>query len=96
MSDITFRDGAGRPVHLSVSPGFKPGDFPPNGYSDWHDWAAVQHQAGLRQKTCGKCGKWRFPQELSDKIIKYAAITRDGKTVQMESPICLQCHRTTS
>lgn len=44
---------------------FNPGDQAPKGYLEWHEWADVQHKAGLRQKECGRCGKWKYPQELS-------------------------------
>lgn len=50
-------------IHVSVSPGFKKGDQPPVLYGQWHEWAAVQHRAGLRQAKCDHCGKWLFPQE---------------------------------
>ncbi len=39
------------------------GSQPPTGYLEWHEWAGVQHKGGLRQKTCPRCSKWRFPQE---------------------------------
>ncbi len=42
---------------------FKPGDPAPSGYVAWHQWAKVQHRAGLRQLRCHGCGKYRFPQE---------------------------------
>jgi hypothetical protein len=45
---------------------FKPGDQPPQGYVAWHEWAAVQHRAGMRQRQCQKCGLWRYPQEVCD------------------------------
>jgi hypothetical protein len=41
------------------------GDPPPDGYLAWHEWAAVQHKAGLRQRQCCRCGLWNYPQELS-------------------------------
>lgn len=56
----------------------KKGDPPPTGYLDWHEWADVQHKAGLRQVQCGVCGLWRFPQELSVKV-------------KCSSPVCLAC-----
>ena len=40
---------------------YKPGDLPPEGYVQWHEWAHVQYKAGLRQKKVD--GKWYFPQE---------------------------------
>ena len=42
---------------------FKKGDPPPKGYMDWHEWAGVQHRAGLRQVRRA-CGKYHFPQEV--------------------------------
>ena len=30
-------------------PDFQPGDQAPEGYLAWHEWAEVQHKAGLRQ-----------------------------------------------
>jgi hypothetical protein len=42
---------------------YAPGSQPPDGYLDWHEWARVQHKAGLDQRPCPKCDKWRFPQE---------------------------------
>jgi len=41
----------------------KVGSQAPEGYLNWHDWAEVQHKAGLRQVPCPRCGLWRFPQE---------------------------------
>lgn len=41
----------------------KPGDQPPQGYGEWHEWARVQYRAGLRQARCSGCGKYRFPQQ---------------------------------
>ena len=38
---------------VCVQPTFKAGDPAPEGYLAWHDWAEVQHKAGLRQKRCG-------------------------------------------
>lgn len=48
---------------LLVGKKWKAGDPPPSGYLDWHEWAGVQHRAGLRQLRCADCGKLRFPQE---------------------------------
>lgn len=42
---------------------FKVGDPAPSGYADWHEWAKVQYQGGLRQHR-GPDGKWCFPQEM--------------------------------
>ena len=37
---------------------------PPSGYREWHEWAEVQYNAGLRQKRCFVCKLWKFPQEM--------------------------------
>jgi len=75
---------------LCVQPGFKPGDQAPSGYLAWHEWAEVQHKAGLRQKQCGRCGKWKFPQELTADIDRCEAQSRKGP-VTIESPVCRAC-----
>jgi len=41
------------------------GDPAPEGYLAWHAWAEVQHRAGLRQRRCGRCGLYCFPQEMT-------------------------------
>ena len=51
-------------IHMSITPDFKPGDQPPQGYVAWHAWAEVQYKAKLRQSLCPKCCKWVFPQEI--------------------------------
>lgn len=50
---------------VTVAGDFKPGDPPPTGYNDWHEWAAVQTKSGLKQVRCGRCSLWKFPQELT-------------------------------
>lgn len=72
------------------TPDFKPGDLPPDGYLAWHEWAEVQHKAGLRQKQCGRCGKFKYPQELSA-FIDRVAVRRGKKTVVAESAVCNEC-----
>ena len=39
--------------YLSYVGDYKPGDPPPTGYCDWHEWARIQDKAGLRQVRCG-------------------------------------------
>ena len=52
--------------HITHSGGpYKAGDPPPSGYLDWHEWAAVQHKAGLRQRLCVRCDRYRYPQEMA-------------------------------
>lgn len=75
---------------LCVSREFKPGDPAPEGYLEWHEWAEVQHEAGLRQKECGRCGKWWYPQELSDQMDRHEAKSRKG-LVTVETAVCLKC-----
>ena len=70
---------------------YKPGDQAPDGYLAWHEWAEAQHKAGLRQKQCGRCGLWRYPQQLSDDVMRWEAKTSLGKTTQQEAPICNEC-----
>jgi hypothetical protein len=65
---------------VCFSESYKAGDPPPpdHAYSAWHEWAAIQHKAGLRQVRCGQCSLYRYPQELSDQV-------RYGK------PVCAKC-----
>jgi len=72
-------------------PDFKPGDPAPEGYLAWHEWAEVQHKAGLRQKECCRCGKWWYPQQLSDQVHRYTARTAHGRKVAIESAVCNDC-----
>ena len=79
-----------------VQPEFKPGDPAPEGSLAWHEWAEIQGQAGLKQKQCGRCGKWRFPQELSETVDRAEfTATRKGKaqSVVKETPVCKKCDR---
>lgn len=76
---------------LLVQQDYKPGDQAPDGYLAWHEWAEVQHKAGLRQKQCGKCGLWRYPQELSDDWIRWESTTTRGRKVKQMLPVCLKC-----
>ena len=70
---------------------YKPGDQAPEGYLAWHEWAEVQHKAGLRQKQCGRCGLWRYPQQLSAEVMRWEAKTTRGKTVRQAEPVCNDC-----
>lgn len=65
---------------ITFTDSYKAGDPPPpdHDYNGWHDWAAVQHKAGLRQVRCGQCSLYRFPQELSDQLRK-------------RKPVCSKC-----
>ncbi|MBL0720222.1 hypothetical protein JI742_10000 [Piscinibacter sp. Jin2] len=70
---------------------YRPGDPAPEGYLAWHEWAEAQHKAGLRQKQCGRCGLWRYPQQLSTEVLRWQGKTARGKTVQQEAPVCSKC-----
>ena len=76
---------------VCVQPEFKPGDQAPDGYLAWHEWAEVQHKAGLRQKECAKCGRWKYPQELSGQTAEYTGRTRSGQEVRMVGVVCNAC-----
>lgn len=73
---------------------YKPGDQAPEGYLAWHEWAEVQHKAGLRQKQCGRCGLWRYPQELSA-LVDSTEVTglrrRQPFRRTLETPVCNDC-----
>lgn len=73
---------------------FRPGDQVPEGYLAWHEWAEVQHKAGLRQKQCGRCGLWRFPQQLSA-LVDSTEVTglrkRQPFRRTLETPVCNDC-----
>jgi hypothetical protein len=66
-------------------------DVAPVGYIAWHEWAARQHKAGHRQRVCCMCRKFKFPCELSERVIVGEAITSSGRKVRTESPLCKAC-----
>jgi hypothetical protein len=78
-------------VCLDVGLDFKPGDLPPDGYLAWHEWAEVQEKAGLKQVKCGKCGLFKYPQELSNETVTLRARTRLGAVVTWPEPVCIKC-----
>ena len=86
MPDVFFSGGV-----MHVAGDFKPGDQAPSGYLDWHEWADVQHKAGLRQKECGRCGKWKYPKEVSDKTDQHTATHKKKGPVKLETAVCLKC-----
>jgi hypothetical protein len=45
---------------------YRKGSQPPQGYVAWHEWAAAQAKAGLKQQKCPQCEHWFFPQEHHD------------------------------
>lgn len=79
---------------ISFANEYKPGDTRPEnaGYGDWFEWAEVQHKAGLVQKCCGRCVKWKFPQELSGEIDETPVFNKRGRQIGIDkSPICIGC-----
>lgn len=78
-------------VHLLVMPTYKPGDMPPEGYLQWHEWAEVQRKAGLKQVQCPTCALWRTPQELSTREIRWTTQTRGGQAIQQAAFQCAKC-----
>jgi len=76
---------------------YKPGDQAPEGYLEWHEWAEVQHKAGLRQKQCGRCGLWHYPQQLSatvDRTEVTGLRKRQPFRRTLEAPVCNDCDKT--
>ena len=53
-------------VCLTSQAAYKPGDPAPDGYLAWHEWAAVQYRAGLRQRQCSRCHRYQFPSEIDE------------------------------
>lgn len=75
---------------MLVGAEYKPGDQAPSGYLAWHEWADVQHKAGLRQRQCCACGKWAYPQQIaSDREFIYK--TSRGKELRRLEPVCNAC-----
>lgn len=86
MPDIRIPNGI-----MTVGGDYKPGDPPPSGYLNWHEWAEIQHKAGLRRVECGRCGKWRYPQELSLTVDTFTAKDGRGNPVDVSSAVCKGC-----
>lgn len=75
---------------------YKVGDQPPADKSDYlamHEWAEVQLKGKLRQTQCGKCGGWKFPQELSGQFKERTAYKDKAMTkpITIREPICNDC-----
>jgi len=77
-------------IHILEQATYAPGDPAPQGYLAWHEWADTQHKAGLRQKECGRCGKWRYPQELSGQRDQHVMQSRKGPVTLMMA-VCNKC-----
>ena len=78
---------------VCVARTFKPGDPAPKGYLDHFEWHEVQQKAGLRQVQCGSCGKYCYPQQLSNKKIKIRfSETKHGPVLTKMEPMCKKCN----
>ncbi len=78
-------------AYILVMPSFKPGDPAPEGYLQWHEWADVQHKAGLRQKQCGTCSKWCYPQELNPTPRVSNMRDSRGRPIKVPYFVCKKC-----
>jgi hypothetical protein len=76
---------------LTIVGDYKPGDPRPSGYSDFVEWATVQEKAGLRPARCGQCSLWRYPQEMSGRVVVSHPTDSYGNTVEVRSPVCREC-----
>lgn len=70
---------------------YKPGDLPPVGYLEWHEWAEIQRKAGIKQVQCGNCGLWKTQQELSAEVFEFTARDRKGNHKILRLPLCSKC-----
>ena len=77
-------------IHILIA-NYKPGDLPPEGYLQWHEWAEVQREAGIKQVECPTCCKWRTPQELSTHEIRWEAQDRRGNPMARSAFQCAKC-----
>lgn len=75
---------------------FEVGSQPPTSYLAWHEWAETQSKAGLKQSDCGVCGKWHFPQELSDTELTTTLKTSSGKDKIVTLKICNKCQESSN
>lgn len=77
--------------HITIMPEYKPGDLPPEGYLQWHEWAEVQLKAGIKQTECPTCCLWRTPQELSTREVTYTAFNPKRGSIQLSAFQCAKC-----
>lgn len=78
-------------MRLLVQKEYKAGDPAPSGYLAWHEWADTQSKAGLKQVACGRCGLYKFPQELSSQVDISSGVDRRGVAHQTQSNVCICC-----
>jgi hypothetical protein len=74
-----------------VMPTYKPGDLPPKGYLQWHEWAEVQRKAGIKPVQCPVCGLWKTPQELSTREKRWTVKDRRGRSIEESAFECAKC-----
>lgn len=67
------------------------GDVAPEGYIAWHEWAARQAKRGYVQQKCAICAKFKFPVELSARVIVSHPQDSRGRVHETTSPVCLKC-----
>lgn len=80
-------------IFLDGTQDFHPGDPPPVGYLDWHEWAQVQTAAGLEQERCCRCSRFKFPQELSSRRIECRYFDNKGAEHTEMCPVCIDCDK---
>lgn len=78
-------------ARVTIMPTYQPGDLPPEGYLQWHEWAEVQRKAGIRQVECPTCALWQTPQELSTHEIKWTGKNRKGIELHFSAFQCSKC-----
>lgn len=78
-------------AHVLVMPDYKPGDLPPEGYLQWHEWAEIQRKAGIKQRQCPTCGLWQTPQELSTLEVQWTLKDRKGHSIKQSAFQCAKC-----
>ena len=89
MPSVPFEDRKGKVKGVLTFGGeYKPGDQPPLGYCDWHEWAEVQTKAGLKQRRSSCCSKWKFPQEIfEENTVEVIAYKTKRDAINEENPI---------
>jgi hypothetical protein len=78
-------------MRVLITPDYKPGDLPPDGYLQWHAWAEVQRKAGIKQVQCPTCSLWKTPQELSTREIAWTLENRTGQSLKQTAFQCAKC-----
>lgn len=84
---------ADRPTRSRIlaTPDYRAGSLPPEGYLQWHAWADVQREAGIKQVECPTCGLWQTPQELSAHKVAWTVKDRMGRHLEQSAFQCAKC-----